>query len=88
MSEILVLVLKINQFVLNPLIGLLFGLALVSFLWGVVEFIVQADSESAREKGKKHIIWGLFGMFVMFVAFAIIRIIAGTFGVEVPESVI
>ena len=78
------LVQKINQFVLNPIIGFLFALAFIFFLWGVAEFIFRADVESERTRGKKHMIWGLVGMFVMFAAFTIIRIIANTLGVEAP----
>ena len=75
---------KVNEFVLNPLIGFLFALAFIFFLWGIAEFLLQADSESAREKGKKHMIWGVVGMFIMFAAFAIIRLIANTIGVDAP----
>ena len=78
------LVRKINTFIINPLIALLFALALVLFLWGIVEYFWQADSEIARERGRTHMIWGIAGMFIMFAAFAIIRIIGGTLGVPVP----
>lgn len=81
-QEVLDLVLRINQFVLNPIIGLLFGLALVVFLWGLVEYFFESNQEIAREKGKRHIIWGIFGMFIMFAVFALIRIIAGEVGAD------
>ncbi|MBI2109484.1 MAG: hypothetical protein HYT93_04975 [Parcubacteria group bacterium] len=75
---------KINQFVLNPIIGFLFALAFIFFLWGVAEFVFRADVESERTRGKQHMIWGLIGMFIMFAAFTIIRIIANTIGVDAP----
>lgn len=75
---------RINEFIINPIIGFLFALAFIFFLWGVAQFFIQADSESAREQGKRHMLWGILGMFVMFAAFAIIRIIANTIGVEAP----
>ena len=74
---------KINQFILNPLIGFLFALALVFFLWGVAEFILQADNEAARAQGKQHMIWGVIGMVIMFGAFTIMRIIANTIGAPI-----
>lgn len=80
-------VLKFNEVVLNPVIGLLFAIALVVFLWGVVEFLLQSDSEEAREKGKSHMLWGVIGMFIMFSVFAIIRLIAGTIGADVPSTI-
>ncbi len=81
------IVYKLNTYIFNPIIGLLFGLALIVFLWGMAEYMWQSDSDTAREKGKNHMIYGVLGMFVMFAAFAIIRIIANTIGVEVPASI-
>lgn len=78
---------KINEFILNPIIGFLFGLALVLFLWGVAEYLWQSDSDSARRDGSMHMIWGILGMFIMFAAFAIIRIIANTIGADIPTSI-
>ena len=80
-------VLRLNEFVFNPIISLLFGVALIVFLWGVAEYFWQAGSEAARQKGSQHMIYGVLGMFIMFAAFAILRIIAGTIGADVPESV-
>lgn len=75
---------KINQFIINPLIGFLFALAFVVFLWGTAEFILQADNEAGRAKGKLHMIWGAIGMVIMLGAFTIMRIIANTIGAPVP----
>lgn len=77
---------KINQFILNPVIGFLFALSFVVFIWGVAEFLLRADVESERLRGRQHMIWGIVGMFVMFAAFTIIRIIANTIGVSTPPS--
>ena len=78
------IILKINEVILNPLIVLLFALALVFFLWGVFQYVVMQDSESAHEQGRKHMFWGLIGMFIMFSVFAIMRLIAGTFNLPPP----
>ena len=72
---------KINEFILNPIIGLLFAVALIVFLWGMVQSIFLADSDVAREEGRRHMLWGVFGMFIMFAVFAIMRIIVNTFGI-------
>ncbi len=72
----------INKFILNPLIGLLFVVALIVFFWGLVQFIGNAGSEDARQKGKRNIMWGIIGMFIMISVFGIIKIILGTFGID------
>jgi len=79
---------RLVQSIINPLIGLLFGLAFIFFLWGIVEYFWQSESEAARAKGTRHMIWGVFGMFIMFAVFAIIRIIAGTIGIPIPPGIV
>ena len=81
------IILKINDVILNPIIALLFALALVMFLWGVFQFIWLEDSDSARMQGKNHMLWGLLGMFIMFSAFAIMQLIGGTIGADVPSVI-
>lgn len=74
---------KLNQIIIYPLITLMMAVALVVFLYGCFEFIVNAGNESARAAGKKHIMWGIIGMVVMVSAYAILSIAAGTFGIYV-----
>ena len=62
---------KVN--VVNPIIGLLFGVAFLYFLWGVIQFI-QADDKT-RDVGKQHIIYGLIGLFIMVSAFGLTNFI-------------
>lgn len=57
---------------ISPLIQLLFVLATVIFLWGVVEFIAGSASEEKRTKGKKHMMWGIIGLVIMLIAGGII----------------
>lgn len=75
---------RINKFIVNPIIGLLFALALVIFLWGVFQFFLQPDSDVSKEEGRNHMLWGLFGVFIMFSVFAIMKIIVNTIGADVP----
>lgn len=78
---------RINVSIINPLIGILFGAALIVFLWGIATFIMQSDSDQQRDLGKKHMLWGLVGMLIMISFLAIMRIIANTIGVPVPSSI-
>ncbi len=74
------LVSRISQYIIDPIILLLFALGLLYFLWGVAIFIWQSDSEDARKKGVQHMLWGIIGMFIMIAALGIINLIEGTFG--------
>ena len=69
---------NIELFILNPIIYLLFGLALIVFLYGVFEFIKNSDNEDERKKGGQHILWGVIGMAIMFSAYGIINFVLNT----------
>jgi fumarate reductase subunit D len=73
---------KVNAAILNPILKLLFLVALIYFMWGVFSYVKNGDSDSDRETGRVHMIWGIFGMFIMISAYGIINIILGTIGVD------
>mgnify|MGYP001612784828 CR=1 FL=1 len=71
------LISNIKNLILNPIIGFMFALAVVMFIYGVVEYIYGADNEDKRNAGKKHMIWGVVGIFVMMGVYGILNIISG-----------
>lgn len=72
---------NITRLILNPLIELLFVIALIVFVWGIVQFVNSETADNKREEGKKKIMYGVLGMFVMFSAYGIIHLILDTFGI-------
>lgn len=76
---------KVDRLIINPLIVLMFAAALMYFLYGTFQFIINAKSPSEREVGKSHIIWGLVGMLIMFGVFVILQIVMRTFGISNPN---
>lgn len=81
-SQIDNIILKVNTLIVNPIIILMFSVALVAFLWGVKDYIVHADDQEARAKGTQHILWGLVGMTIMISTFAIMHLIIKTFSLD------
>jgi len=75
---------RLNQVILFPLITLLMTIALVVFLYGCFQYIVNANNETGRSQGKQHILYGVIGMLVMISAYAILSIAANSFGIDVP----
>jgi len=69
---------NIKSQIITPIIYLLFALAVVYFVWGVMVFIQNAGNPEERKKGYDHMIWGIIGIFVMVSAIGIINIITGT----------
>ena len=72
--------------ILNPVIGLLFAVALAYFIFGVVKFIANADNEEARREGKQHIIYSIIGLVIMAGVWGILKLIINTFGLTSPEG--
>lgn len=70
---------NIKSQIIEPLILLLMALALATFLWGVAQFIQNADNDEGRATGRRHMIWGIIGLFIMVSAFGIINLICDTF---------
>lgn len=59
---------------LNKVIALLFVLATVYFLWGVVQYVVGAGGkEEQLKQGKQHMLWGIIGMAIMLSAWGIVE---------------
>jgi len=73
------LVIFIVDDILNPLIVLIIALALIYFLWGMANFILHADDEQARSKGKQVMVWGIIALFVMVSVWTLVKILQNTF---------
>jgi Na+-driven multidrug efflux pump len=74
---------KIESVILFPLMTLMMAVAFLVFLYGGYELVLGAGDESARSKGKTHMLWGIIGMLVMLSAFAILQIATNTVGCDI-----
>ena len=66
---------------LDDIIWLLFILATVIFLWGVVQLIASAGDEAKRKKAKAILTWGIVGLAVMTAAWGVTTILVTYFDV-------
>ena len=63
----------------NVLVPVLFAIAFIVFLWGAFNaFIIGATNDTAKEKGKNLMLWGLIGFFVMVSVWGLVNILTGT----------
>lgn len=68
--------------IVQPLVKLMFIVAILVFVWGVVEMIMNASSEESRQKGTRHIMWGLIGLFVMLGVYGILNLLINTLSIR------
>ena len=72
---------------INPLIVILVGAALLVFFWGLAKFIFRVGGdENAVEGGKRLMIWGLIALFVMISVWGIIRFMQNALLLPLPGS--
>lgn len=67
--------------IVATIVPLLFAIALAVFLWGVVQFLMNADDQEKQAKGKQFMIWGIIALAVMFSVWGLVGILRDTFGV-------
>lgn len=73
---------KVDNLIINPLISLLFGLAVAYFLYGVFEFIANQDVEEKKTTGKSHMLWGIVGMTIMMGVWFLLGVIIDTLDIK------
>jgi len=73
----------INAFLVPALIALAFA----TFLWGIYKyFILGADNETERGKGKTFALYGIIGLVVIFSVWGIVSIFTTTLGFSSPNA--
>jgi uncharacterized membrane protein YidH (DUF202 family) len=75
---------KVNREITNPLILFLFALAVLYFLWGMLECLMNQNDEEGRTKCREHMLWGIIGITIMMCVWAILNIILNT--LNIPTS--
>lgn len=71
--------------ILNIIIPILIILAVIYFIWGVVQFVISGDEES-KTKGRNHMIYGIIGLVVIVGVWGLVNIVRGTFNIQAGGS--
>lgn len=66
---------RVNDNILQPLVLLLMAAAVAYFLFGVMKFVKDQDSEDAQSDGKRHMLWGVIGIAIMVSVYGILNLI-------------
>ena len=60
---------------LRLVVPILFLVATIVFLWGVIIYITAGGDEKKIKTGHQYIIWGLVGLFVMVAVWGLVRLL-------------
>jgi len=72
--------------ILNILVPILIALAVVIFIWGVIQYVVGGDEE-AKKKGRDKMIYGIIGLAVIIALWGLVRALTRSFGVGNVENI-
>ncbi len=78
-----------GQSLMNLLIRVLVGLAILIIIWGVIQFIIAGTSggEEAQAKAKGTILYGILGLFVITTIWGLVGILRRTLGTGTGDTV-
>ncbi|MSR71010.1 hypothetical protein EXS62_03145 [Candidatus Kaiserbacteria bacterium] len=59
---------------INYLMPLLAGIALLVFFWGIIRYLWSAGDSHSKVSGREAIVWGLVALFVIFSLWGILSL--------------
>ena len=68
---------SIKSEILTPVVSLLFAVAVLYFVYGVIQFIYNAGTDK-RAEGANHILYGIIGLFIMVSVYGLMNIVCKT----------
>lgn len=65
------------------IVPVIFALAFLAFIWGVLNnFILHPGDEKRRMTGRQFILWGLLGMVLLFSIWGVVNLLLSTLGLS------
>ena len=76
------LILAFVQKAIKAVIPIMFGLAIIFFFWGLIEFIRASGDPKARAEGRGRMIYGVIAIAVMVALYGLVAWLGSTFGID------
>lgn len=67
-------------FYLNKILFLLMALAIVMFVWFIIQYFIKPGDEGHRSEAKSYLMWSIIGFFVILSFWGIVNILENSFG--------
>lgn len=74
--------------IINALIPIVLALAVLTFFWGLVTYLMDVNNPEKKKSGIKVMIMGVIVIFVMVSLWGIVRILQQTFKVDNGKPII
>lgn len=67
----------------NVIVPLIFALAFLVFVWGVVKYIfLHGGEDKERQAGRQFMLWGVLGLVILFSVWGLVNILLSTLGIK------
>jgi hypothetical protein len=71
----------ILHFINAVVVPLVFAIAFVVFIVGIVRMFIAGD-DTKRKEGRTYALWGIIALFIMVSVWGLVNILVGTFGFQ------
>ena len=70
---------QIKLLVINPILTILTAVAVMLFVYGLVEYMLALRSgKSSGDAGRDHMFYGLVGLFIIITSMALLTVMSNT----------
>ncbi len=66
-------------YLLQFVVWILMALALLTFLYGLMRYMLSSGDDGARSESRQYIIYGILGLFVMVAMWGLVSVLTTTF---------
>jgi len=80
-------VIYIARSIMNLLVPLCVVLALIYFIYGMANYILESNNEAKKIEGKARMIWGSIALFVIISVWGLVTFIQVTFNIDTTTEV-
>ena len=74
--------------ILSAIVPLLITVALIVFIWGLIQYILKLGDEESRKQGVQLMLWGVIAIFVMSSVWGLVALLQNTFSVQRNEAIV
>jgi len=67
--------------IIQALIPIVIGLAVLVFLWGVLQYVLRS-SDAGKDEGRTFMLWGIIALFVMVSVWGLVNILRDSLGLN------
>ncbi|MEK7535825.1 MAG: hypothetical protein AAB590_02315 [Patescibacteria group bacterium] len=74
--------------IIRPITGVLVGLALAYFIWGITMFILNSSDEAKRTEAKTNMTWGIIALFVMVSLWGLANLVSNSLQLDTSKPTV